>query len=338
MTSPITEASTDADRRPQPLLDVRELAVRFNTPGGVAHAVRDVSFALAPGESLGLLGESGSGKTAVARALMGILDEGAQVTGSATFDGVDLLHAEESQMRRIRGSQIAIVFQDALSALNPTFSVGWQIAEMFRIHQGISRREAKSRAIDALERVGIPEPHRRYKDYPHQYSGGMRQRALIAAALTLTPRLLIADEPTTALDVTVQAQVLELIHSICAEYGMALILVSHDLGVVSEVVDRVAVMYAGEIFESGPTSAVLAHSANPYTRGLIESVPSTTERADRLIPIRGAPPSALLTAPGCRFQPRCPMSEQVCAAEHPQLIALTPTRTSRCHFAKRLIP
>jgi oligopeptide transport system ATP-binding protein len=319
-----------------PLLDVRDLAVEFPTSAGTAHAVRNVSFALGQGEKLGLLGESGSGKTAVARALMAILDEGARVSGSAIFEGTDLVHADERTLRGIRGSRIGMVFQDALSALNPAFSVGWQIAEALRVHHNVSRREARERAIEALARVGIPDPQRRYKDFPHQFSGGMRQRALIAAALALTPRILIADEPTTALDVTVQAQVLDLVRSICAEYDMALILVSHDLGVLGEVVDRVAVMYAGEIFETGPTSDVLKRSANPYTRGLIASRPAGGPE-ERLVPIPGSPPSALSEVAGCRFQPRCPMAEPICAAEHPALREVERGRRSRCHFAERLL-
>jgi len=255
------------------VLSVRDLTVEFPTTDGVVSAVNGVDFDLAAGETLAILGESGSGKSVTAQAVMGLIERpGRVVAGSVTYGGVDLLAASAEDRRRVRGSGLAMVFQDPLSALNPVWSVGFQIGELFRVHRGLSRRDARRRAVDLLERVRIPAAAQRVGEYPHQFSGGMRQRVMIAMALALDPKVLIADEPTTALDVTVQAQILELLDDLRAETGMGLLLITHDLGVVAETADRVAVMYAGRIVETGPTDAVLAAPAHPYTEASRPSV------------------------------------------------------------------
>ena len=256
------------------ILEVADLSVRFATASGDVHAVSNVSFRLPSGGSLALLGESASGKTAIARALMGILDDSGVASGSAIYDGRNLLDLSDQQMHRIRGTDIAMIFQDAQSALNPAFTVGWQVAEVFRKRAGASRSEARMRALDALRGVGIPDIDRRFSQYPHQYSGGMRQRVLIAIALALEPRILIADEPTTALDATIEAQILDLIRAACGASGTALVLISHDLGVVAEMVDRVVVLNHGEIVEEGSVEDVYLRPRHPYTRTLLEASPS----------------------------------------------------------------
>ncbi|WP_166790372.1 ABC transporter ATP-binding protein [Cryobacterium tagatosivorans] len=256
------------------VLDVRDLSVRFATASGDVPAVKNISFQVPPGGSLALLGESGSGKTATARALMGILDDSAVVSGSAIYDGRNLLELTDKQMQRIRGTEIAMIFQDAQSALNPAFTVGWQVAEVFRKRAGLSRSEARTRAFDTLRGVGIPDIDRRFSQYPHQYSGGMRQRVLIAIALALEPRILIADEPTTALDATIEAQILDLIRTAHSASNTALVLISHDLGVVAEMVDRVIVMNHGEMVEEGSIEDVYLRPNHPYTQALLEASPS----------------------------------------------------------------
>jgi oligopeptide transport system ATP-binding protein len=314
------------------VLEVRNLSVRFPARDGAALAVRDISFDLPVGGSVALLGESGSGKTVTARALMGILDDNAQVSGTATYAGRDLLTADERTLRRLRGQEIAMVFQDALSALNPCFTVGWQVAEVFRLHGKVSRSKAKKLALDALKRVGIPDAERRFDDYPHQFSGGMRQRVLIASALAMNPRILIADEPTTALDVTVQAQVLELIRSIHEEHHMALVLISHDLGVVAEVTERVVVMYAGLVMEEGDVDQVYDTPRHPYTRALLASAPSAQPDSDRLLSIEGSPPPAASAVTGCPFHPRCPVAMDVCATTVPPTVVVADGHEVRCHL------
>jgi oligopeptide transport system ATP-binding protein len=303
------------------VLSVRELVVEFATADGVVSAVNGVGFDLAAGETLAILGESGSGKSVTAQAVMGLIERPGRVVGGAVrFEGRDLLAASAEERRRVRGSGLAMVFQDPLSALNPVWSVGFQIGELFRVHRGLSRRESRRRAVELLERVRIPAAAQRVGEYPHQFSGGMRQRVMIAMALALDPKVLIADEPTTALDVTVQAQILELLDDLRTETGMGLLLITHDLGVVAETADRVAVMYAGRIVETGPTDAVLASPAHPYTEGLLASVPrGQSGREERLRPIAGAPPSLARIPPGCPFHPRCPYAIERCRTERPPL-------------------
>jgi oligopeptide transport system ATP-binding protein len=313
-----------------PVLSVRDLTVEFPTGDGVVSAVNGVDFDLAAGETLAILGESGSGKSVTAQAVMGLIERpGRVVAGSVRFGGVDLMAASAEDRRRVRGSGLAMVFQDPLSSLNPVWSVGFQIGELFRVHRGLSRKEARSRAVELLDRVRIPAAAQRVGEYPHQFSGGMRQRVMIAMALALDPAVLIADEPTTALDVTVQAQILELLDDLRAETGMGLLLITHDLGVVAETADRVAVMYAGRVVETGPTDAVLSRPAHPYTEGLLASVPrGQFGREERLRPITGAPPSLARIPPGCPFHPRCPYVFDQCRTERPPLAPVQPAESA----------
>ncbi|GAA2282791.1 MULTISPECIES: ABC transporter ATP-binding protein [Kitasatospora] len=308
-----------------PLLRVRDLHVEFRTRDGVARAVNGVGFSVRAGETLAVLGESGSGKSVTAQAVMGILDSppGFVTGGEILFKGRDLLKMGSDERRKIRGSQLAMIFQDALSALNPVHSVGWQLGEMFRVHRGASRKEARARAVELMERVRIPAAKERVNDYPHQFSGGMRQRIMIAMALALEPDLIIADEPTTALDVTVQAQVMELLAELQAEYRMGLILITHDLGVVADVADKIAVMYAGRIVETAPVHELYARPAHPYTRGLLDSIPRLDQKGQELYAIKGLPPNLLRIPAGCAFNPRCPMAQQICRQEVPRLFSVT---------------
>jgi oligopeptide transport system ATP-binding protein len=322
----------DADARH--LLEVRDLHVEFRTPRGIVRAVNGVSYTLDRGETLAILGESGSGKSVSAQAVMGLIDSppGFITKGELVFQGRDLLTVSQAERRAVRGDGIAMIFQDALTALNPVFSVGWQIAEMYRKHRGMSRREAKKRAIALMDRVGIPSARERVGDYPHQFSGGMRQRVMIAMALALDPDVLIADEPTTALDVTVQAQVMDLLSHLQAETGMGLILITHDLGVVADVADKVGVMYAGEIVEGGPVREVYRHPAHPYTEGLMHSIPRVDQKGGRLDPITGAPPSLVNIPSGCPFHPRCPYVRDNCSRDVPPLYEVRANRYSACHY------
>ncbi len=321
-----------------PLLDVRDLHVEFRTREGIARAVNGATYTLRAGETLAVLGESGSGKSVTAQAIMGILDTppGFVTGGEVFFKGDDLLKMSDEQRRKLRGESIAMVFQDALSSLNPVFPVGWQIAELFRIHRGMGRKEATNEAIDALERVGIPAARERIGDYPHQFSGGMRQRVMIAMAMALRPDVLIADEPTTALDVTVQAQILELMADLQREENMGLILITHDLGVVAEVADKVAVMYAGRIVEQSSIEEMFESPAHPYTVGLMESIPSVEAKSGELKAIKGLPPSLVALPPGCSFAPRCPLAFDRCHVEVPEPHDVGPGRTSRCHIAEEV--
>ena len=319
------------------LLEVTDLAVSFSTADGVVRAVRGVSFAVDAGQTLGIVGESGSGKTVLTQTLLG-LTPGANVSGQASFEGTDLLQLSEDQMRRIRGARIAVIFQDPLTSLHPLYRVGWQIAEIIRAHEkSVSKREAAERSVDLLRKVGIPRPEQRVTDYPHQFSGGMRQRAMIAMALSCDPGLLIADEPTTALDVTVQAQILDLIVDLQAEFGSAVIIITHDLGVVAEVADQVLVMYAGRAAETGTAGHVFRQPGHPYTWGLLGSMPRLdVERVDRLRPIPGTPPSLINVPPGCPFHPRCAYPAEVggdrCRTEVPALLEITPGHQTACHL------
>ncbi|WP_336923875.1 ABC transporter ATP-binding protein [Streptomyces sp. JWR5-1] len=325
------------------LLDVRDLYVEFRTRDGVVKAVNGVSYTVEAGETLAVLGESGSGKSVTAQAIMGILDTppGRIAHGRIVFQGEDLLTLPAEARRRVRGARMAMIFQDALSSLNPVLSVGYQLAEMFHVHRGASRKEATARAVELMERVRIPAAKARVNDYPHQFSGGMRQRIMIAMALALEPDLIIADEPTTALDVTVQAQVMDLLAELQREYRMGLILITHDLGVVADVADKIAVMYAGRIVETAPVHELYKRPAHPYTRGLLDSIPRLDHKGHELYAIKGLPPNLLRIPPGCPFHPRCPQARDVCVRDEPPLYEVTeadgtpvPGRTSGCHFWK----
>ena len=302
------------------LLEVRDLSVSFATEEGVVHAVDDVDLDLPPGEVLAVVGESGSGKSVTALTLMGLArGANARISGSAHFDGVDLVSADERELRRIRGERIAMVFQDPMGSLDPVYRIGDQIAEQIRAHREVTREEARDRAIELLDAVGIEEAASRVDDYPHQFSGGMRQRAMIAMALSLEPSLLIADEPTTALDVTVQARIVELLRDLNRSRGLAMLLITHDIGLVAEIADRVAVMYAGRIVEQGTLDEVFYDPQHPYTWGLLGSLTRIDRpRSERLAQIPGAPPSLLSPPEGCHFRPRCPHEFELC----PQVPAL----------------
>ncbi len=314
-----------------PYLQVRDLRVRFATEDGVVRAVDGVSFAVERGRTLGIVGESGSGKSVTSLAILGLHDpKRTTITGGISVGGRQVVGLPDEEVRRLRGRDMAMIFQDPLSALHPYYTVGRQIAEAYRVHHpGAGRREARTRAVDMLGRVGIPQPARRFDQYPHEFSGGMRQRVMIAMALVNDPDLLIADEPTTALDVTVQAQILELLDRLRQKRGMAVLLISHDLGVVAGRADRVAVMYAGRIVEEAPTARLFAAPAHPYTRGLFASVPTLAGPRARLLPIPGTVPSAGAWPSGCRFRTRCPHVMPVCTDEPPIRI-IAPSHTSRC--------
>ncbi|WP_418960121.1 ABC transporter ATP-binding protein [Streptomyces tritici] len=320
------------------VLSVRDLSVSFPTPRGPVRAVDALSFDVPRGRTLGIVGESGSGKSVTSLAVMG-LHSGAEVTGSVTLDGRELVGLPERELNRLRGRRMAMIFQDPLSSLHPYYTVGEQIAEHHRVHYGSGRRAARERAVEALAEVGIPEPRRRAGEYPHQFSGGMRQRVMIAMALVCEPDLLIADEPTTALDVTVQAQILELLARIQEQRGLAVVMITHDLGVVARVAHDVLVMYGGRAAEQAPVDALFAAPAHPYTRGLLDSLPRLDDPDD--LPLRaipGSPPSLLSPAPGCAFAPRCPRAAAApeeerarCEAERPVLHGPDGHPTA-CHF------
>ncbi|MEK9519194.1 ABC transporter ATP-binding protein [Streptomyces sp. NPDC087908] len=329
-----------------PLLEVRDLHVEFHTRDGVAKAVNGVNYSVNAGETLAVLGESGSGKSVTAQAIMGILDmpPGRIPQGEILFRGQDMLKMAEEDRRKIRGRKIAMIFQDALSSLNPVLTVGYQLGEMFRVHQGLSKKAATLKAVELMDKVKIPAAKARVADYPHQFSGGMRQRIMIAMALALEPDLIIADEPTTALDVTVQAQVMDLLAELQQEYNMGLILITHDLGVVADVADKIAVMYAGRIVEQAPVHELYKRPAHPYTKGLLESIPRLDQKGQELYAIKGLPPNLLRVPTGCAFNPRCPLADDICRTEVPALVPVTeqngadlPGRTSACHFWKETI-
>ncbi|HYN92994.1 MAG TPA: ABC transporter ATP-binding protein [Pilimelia sp.] len=336
----VSEAAlTPAGRPSGRLLEVEDLRVEFRTRDGVAKAINGVTYHVDAGETLAVLGESGSGKSVTAQTIMGILDTppGFVTSGQIRFHGKDMLAMSGEERRRIRGEGIAMVFQDSLSALNPLFTVGFQIGEQFRIRRGLSRKDAKQRAIEMLDQVKIPNARGRVNEYPHQFSGGMRQRVMIAMSLALDPEVLIADEPTTALDVTVQAQIMDLLADLQTQRQMGLILITHDLGVVADVADRIAVMYAGRIVEEAAVHELYARPAHPYTLGLLESIPRIDEKGQQLRTIKGLPPSLLRIPSGCPFHPRCPMAQPVCVEKVPPLRELAPTRASACHFAEELL-
>ena len=317
------------------LLEVRNLRVSFPTADGVVRAVRGVSFAVDAGRTLGIVGESGSGKTVLTQTLLG-LTPGGEVSGRAWFDGTDLIGLTDEQLRRVRGAQIAVIFQDPLTSLHPLYRVGWQIAELIRAHdRSVSRAAAAERAVELLARVGIPQPRQRARDYPHQFSGGMRQRAMIAMALALSPKLIIADEPTTALDATVQAQILDLLMRLQRDSGTALILITHDLGVVADIADDVLVMYAGRAAEVAGKRDIFYRPHHPYTKGLLESIPNSSAGAGRLRPITGQPPSLINLPSGCAFHPRCAYVMDRCLTDEP---ALTPVGGDGSHRSACWLP
>ncbi|MFF6773549.1 ABC transporter ATP-binding protein [Streptomyces sp. NPDC012637] len=324
------------------LLEVRDLHVEFHTRDGVAKAVNGVNYSVDAGETLAVLGESGSGKSVTAQAVMGILDmpPGKITGGEIRFQGQDLLTLKEDERRKIRGARMAMIFQDALSSLNPVLSVGEQLGEMFEVHKGMSRKDARARAVELMDRVRIPAAKERVGQYPHQFSGGMRQRIMIAMALALEPDLIIADEPTTALDVTVQAQVMDLLAELQRELNMGLILITHDLGVVADVADKIAVMYAGKIVEQAPVHEIYKAPAHPYTRGLLDSIPRLDQKGQELYAIKGLPPNLLAIPSGCSFNPRCPLARDRCRTDVPPLYDVTESpvpRTSACHYWKECL-
>ncbi|MCV7278320.1 ABC transporter ATP-binding protein [Mycolicibacterium flavescens] len=333
------------DKRPSvdatdtaPVLDVDGMSVDIRTVNGTVRAVNDVSFQARRGETLALLGESGCGKSMTATALVGLLEPVADVVeGKAILGDVDLFAVDDKKRRAMAGTELAIVFQDALTALNPLYTVGTQLAEPFRIHHGMSAKDAKRKAVELMDRVGISQPETRLGAYPHQFSGGMRQRLLIAMAVALNPSVLIADEPTTALDVTVQAQIMALLRDLRTEYDMAVVLITHDLALVAEEADRVAVMYAGNIVETGPVSEVFANPRHPYTKGLLNSVPVTAHRGDALKSIGGAPPDLQSIPDGCVYQDRCPLAREICTTTRPALQTVTAGRASACHFPEEVV-
>ncbi len=317
------------------LLEIRDLHVSFETRAGIVHAVDGVSLAVDRGRTLGVVGESGSGKSVTALTVMGLTRlPNATISGEVLLDGVDLLAMPTDELRRVRGKRVAMIFQDPLSSLHPLYKIGWQIVEAIQAHERVSEKAARARALEALREVGIPNAADRLSSYPHELSGGMRQRVMIAMALVLGPEILIADEPTTALDVTVQAQILDLVRELQAEHGTAVVLITHDLGVIAETADDVAVMYAGRVAELGPLTGVIDHPEHPYTWGLLQSLPSTeASRSEPLHPIEGSPPSLISVPSGCAFHPRCPYVMEVCPRERPALLPTAPGHTVACHLA-----
>jgi peptide/nickel transport system ATP-binding protein len=318
----------------EPLLEVRDLTVHFPTDDGLVKAVDGVSFSVARGETLGVVGESGSGKSVTFLTVLGLIDrKSATVSGEVIFQGRNLLELSEEEMQDVRGSQISMIFQDPMTSLHPYYRVGEQIVEAIRTHQNLPKRDAWQQAVEMLRRVGIPRPEERARQYPHEFSGGMRQRAMIAMALSLNPDLLIADEPTTALDVTVQAQILDLIGRLKDEFDASVVIITHDLGVVAEHADHVQVMYAGKIAEYGTRNDVYYRAHHPYTWGLLQSITRLDQpRQERLRPIRGMPPSLIFVPPGCPFHPRCPYVMEVCKTEVPPLLSEDGTHSSACHL------
>jgi peptide/nickel transport system ATP-binding protein len=318
-----------------PLLRVEHLRTWFHTSAGVARAVDDVSFTIQPNESVGLVGESGCGKSVTSLSLLRLIAPPGRIERESRihFEGRDLLAMPEREMRSVRGNRMAMIFQEPMTALNPVFTVGDQVAEVARIHAGVSRREAWRRAVEMLQLTGIPSAADRAREYPHQLSGGMRQRVMIAMALMMEPALLIADEPTTALDVTIQAQILELLAELRARVGMSMLLITHDLGVIAEATSRVLVMYAGEIVEEAQVGELFASGHHPYTEGLMAAMPRVGVRRERLAVIPGTVPAPTEWPDGCRFRDRCPYAWERCAAEHPPLYQIGAAHWSRCHLA-----
>jgi peptide/nickel transport system ATP-binding protein len=337
----VEESAPGGPATGDPLLVVKDLKVHFPTDDGIVKAVDGLSYTVERGKTLGIVGESGSGKSVSSSAIMGLFHGSkAQLSGQILLDGTDVLTLSEEDMRKLRGRDVAMIFQDPLSSLHPYFTVGSQIVEAYRVHQDVSKKVARRRAIELLDRVGIPQPERRVDDYPHQFSGGMRQRAMIAMGLVNDPSMLIADEPTTALDVTVQAQILDLLQDLQKEFNSAIIIITHDLGVVAEMTDDTLVMYGGRAVEYGKTSEILTHPEMPYTWGLLSSVPDVTgDTSAKLIPIPGSPPSLLNPPSGCHFHPRCAHRDKVpgdlCRTTTPELApgGRGSSHLKRCHLA-----
>jgi oligopeptide transport system ATP-binding protein len=320
------------------LLEVKNLRTYFDTEDGVVKAVDGISFVLKRGETLGIVGESGSGKSVTNLAIIRLIPDppGKIVSGEVLFNGQDILLLPTKEVRKIRGRRIAMIFQDPMTSLNPFLKISKQLMEMTKLHLGHTKAQAYEHAIKMLKTVGIPDARERVDNYPHEFSGGMRQRVMIAMALSCEPELLIADEPTTALDVTIQAQILELIKKLKQETGTSVILITHDLGVVAGMTDHVVVMYAGKIFEQAMTSQLFARPGNPYTKGLLRSVPDPTSEQGKLYQIPGSPPDVAHLKPGCPFAPRCERAEDICRREFPPFVELTPDHHSLCHFAEEV--
>jgi oligopeptide transport system ATP-binding protein len=320
------------------LLEVKDLRTYFETEDGVVKAVDGVDFEVKRGETLGIVGESGSGKSVANLSIMRLIPEppGKILSGQVIFNGSDILRLSTREVRSIRGKRIAMVFQDPMTSLNPFMRISRQLMEVTQVHLGHTRDQAYRHALEMLERVGIPDAAARVNSYPHEFSGGMRQRVMIAMALSCEPELLIADEPTTALDVTIQAQILELIKKLKADTGASVILITHDLGVVAGMTDHIVVMYAGKVFEKAPTFELFAQPGNPYTRGLLRSVPDPTAKAQKLYQIPGLPPDPARLPPGCPFAPRCERVEEICHREFPPFVKLTSDHYSLCHFANEV--
>jgi peptide/nickel transport system ATP-binding protein len=317
----------------EPLLEVRDLKVHFPTEDGVVKAVDGVSFTLEPGQTLGVVGESGSGKSVTFLTVMGLINrKSAHVEGEVMFDGRNLLALPDEEMRHVRGNKIGMVFQDPMTSLHPYYRVGSQIAEAIRTHRDVNKDDAQKQAIEMLRRVGMPRPEDRARAYPHEFSGGMRQRAMIAMGLALNPSLLIADEPTTALDVTVQAQILELIGRLQEEFNVGVVLITHDLGVVADVSKTVMVMYGGKAVEKGSRDEIFRQPLHPYTWGLLESIPTVDKRVERLVPIKGSPPSLINRPEGCSFHPRCPHRFEPCDKDIPELKDRGGGHPEACHL------
>ncbi len=321
------------------LLEVKNLSTQFHTERGIAHAVRYVNFAIRPGETMGIVGESGSGKSVTARSIMRIVEhqKGKITSGEILLEGVDLVKRSEKQMQKIRGNSVAMIFQDPMTSLNPLIKVGEQIAEVLRFHKGLNKQQAKAETIKIMQDMSIPSAEKRYDQFPHEFSGGMLQRLMIAIALACKPKLLIADEPTTALDVTIQAQILRLMNQLKKQYNMSILLITHDLGVVAEVCDKVSVMYAGEIVESTDVESIFAEPLHPYTLGLMESMPKLGEKKAALKPIEGSPPNLTETIEGCAFAMRCPYKTDLCEQKKPVLQELRPAHLVACHHAEELV-
>jgi oligopeptide/dipeptide ABC transporter ATP-binding protein len=321
-----------------PLLEVRDLHVQIASRRGIVHAVDGVSFEVPRGEAIGLVGESGSGKSMTLRAILGVLPPEARVTsGQILLDGQDLVPLRQSDLNRIRGPKMSMIFQEPMSALNPVMRVGSQIAEGPLVHLGVGRAKAAQMALDLMRRVGIPDPERRYRAFPHEFSGGMRQRVMIAIALACEPEIILCDEPTTALDVTIQDQILRLLSRLCRESGVSLVFVTHDLPVVAQVCQQLAVMYGGKLVEWGPVRDVLRAPYHPYTLGLVRSAPDFDDVRESLVPIPGSPPSLISPPDGCRFHPRCKFAEQDCQVIVPPLRLLAGGRATACLHYERCI-
>lgn len=338
MTTPVASRDNAVQARHGALLDVSGLQVEFTTDHGHVQAVRGVDLYVNQGEVLGLVGESGCGKSATALAIMGLLPRGVgKITGGEVrFKGQDIAGASERKLRRLRGSDLGMIFQDPMTSLNPAFTVSNQISEPLRLHRGLNRDQAHRRSVELLADVGIPNPERVADDYPHKLSGGMRQRVMIAMAMSCEPKLLIADEATTALDVTIQAQIIELLQEIQSKTGMAMLFISHDLGVVAQISDRVSVMYAGRVVEDASTAELFRSPSHPYTQGLLGSIPRLGDRRDRLDPIEGQVPAPDNLPRGCAFAPRCRYVEDECVVSEPGLIELPRQHRSRCWFAPEI--